>query len=128
LADGGVTVTPISVQIDTTGLGLTHMDSVGDVHSDSSRVDSLVIRYRDGSEYMVSEGYVVNYAFAMSELPDDNVQTEVIVPPEEDPMGEGYAMIVNSREYCIHTFMFNRIIDIDNVSAVIINGTEFLVS
>lgn len=127
LADGGVIVTPISMRIDTTGLGLTHVDSEGNVHNDSSRIDSLVIRYRDGSEYTVSEGYTVNYSFSLSELPDDNVQTEVVVPPEEDPMGEGYAMVINSREYCIHTFMFNRIIDIDDLSAIFINGTEFSV-
>ena len=87
----------------------------------------MIIRYRDGSEYTVAEGYTLNYAFALNELPEDNAATEVFVPAEEDPMGEGYFYVENSREYCIHTYMFNRIIDIETVASIIINGTEFSV-
>ena len=95
--------------------------------ADSSQVDSLVIRYRDGSEYIVSQDYTVNYIFATNELPEDNVAEQVYVSPEEDPNGEGYSYTVNSREYCLHTFMFNRVIDLDEVSEVVINGKAFSV-
>lgn len=127
LAEGGITVNPISLRIDTTGLGLTHTDRNGQVHTDTHKVESVIIRYRDGSEYTVAEGYTLNYAFALNELPEDNVATEVFVPAEEDPMGEGYFYVENSREYCIHTYMFNRVIDIETVASIIINGTEFSV-
>ena len=125
LADGSITVSPISIRFDTTGLGLAHMDRDGNTHTDSSRVDSLVICYRDGTEYIVSQDYIVNYIFAINELPEDNVTEQVYVPPEEDPNGEGYYYTVNSRESCLYTFMFNRVIDLDEVSAVVINGKAF---
>lgn len=127
LAEGGITVSPVSIRFDTTGLGLTHVDGNGTTHTDSSQVDSLVIRYRDGSEYIVSQDYTVNYIFATNELPEDNVAEQVYVSPEEDPNGEGYSYTVNSREYCLHTFMFNRVIDLDEVSEVAINGKAFSV-
>ena len=127
LAEGAVTLSPISIRFDTTGLGLTHVDRDGNTQTDSSQVDTLVIRYRDGSEYIVSRDYIVNYVFAINELPEDNVTEQIYVSPEEDPNGEGYSYTVNSREYCLHTFMFNRVIDLDEVSAVIINGKTFSV-
>lgn len=125
LAEEAITVSPISIRFDTTGLGLTHVDRDGSIQPDSCQVDSLVIRYRDGSEYIVSQDLIVNYIFATNELPEDNVTEQIYVSPEEDPAGEGYYYTVNSREYCLYTFMFNRVIDLDQVSAVIINGTEF---
>ena len=125
LAEGGITLSPISIRFDTTGLGLTHVDRAGTTHTDSNKVDSLVIRFHDGEEYVVSRDYILNYVFAINELPEDNVAERVYVSPEEDPNGEGYFYTVNSRGYCLYTFMFNRIIDLDQVSAIIINGTEF---
>lgn len=125
LKDGNIAVSPISLRIDTTGLGLTRVDGQGNAHTDTNEVDSIVIRYRDGSEYTVFAGHVTNYMFSLKELPEDNVTQQVFVPAEEDPMGEGYYQTVNSREYCVYTMMFNRIINIDDVAAVIINGTVF---
>lgn len=125
LAEGSVMLSPISIRFDTTGLGLAHVDRDGNAQNDSSYVDSLVIRYCDGTEYVVSQDYTVNYVFAVNDRPEDNVQELVYVPPEEDPAGEGYHYIVNSRENCVYTFMFNRVIDLDDVSAVIINGEVF---
>lgn len=125
LEEGAIVLSPFSICFDTTGLGLEHVDGAGTIHTDSSHVDSLVIRYHDGTEYVVSRDYIVNYIFAINELPKDNVTKQIYVSPEEDPAGEGYYYTVNSREYCIHTFMFNRVINLDEVAAVIINGKAF---
>lgn len=122
--EGSVTVTPISLRIDISNLAFLHTDSLGrnKIHSDNIR--SIVIRDKTGEEYTVIDGYTVNYAFAVSELPPENVQTEVFVSPEEDPYGEGYFYVENSHDYCILTVMFNRIIDVDAISAVLLNGVE----
>lgn len=37
------------------------------------------------------------------------------------------AIVETDRKYGIHTYMFNRIIDIETVASIIINGTEFSV-
>ena len=76
---------------------------------------------------MVFDGYILNHVFSVVESPAENSQTEVFVSPEEDPAGEGYYMIVNSHEPCLLTMMFNRIIDIKDVSAVLLNGEELVV-
>ena len=46
------------------------------------------------------------------------------LPPEDDPNSEGYSYVENSHGYCLLTVMFNRIIDVDEITAVVINGTE----
>ena len=98
----GITVTPISMQIDVTDLTFLHEVQDGQVRVHADNVDTVVIRYKDGTEYMVEDGYILNYTFALC-----SSATEW----EED-------------NYNMLTYMFNRIIDIDEVAAVIINGTE----
>ena len=123
--NGSSIITPISVCIDITDLDFLHTDEYENHRVHCDNMDSVVIRFNDGTEYIVFEGYTINYTFGLIELPEENVQTEVFVPPEEDPNGEGYIYVVNSHDYCLDTMMFNRIIDIEEVSAVIINGIEF---
>lgn len=64
------------------------------------KISDVTIRYQDGTEYVVlkdgESGMTVNYGYALSG-------------------GDDYWMI----------FALNRVVDLDQVAAVIINGTEF---
>lgn len=99
---GGIVVTPISMQIDVTDLTFLHKSRTGETWVHADNVETTVIRFKDGTEYVVKDGYTLNYTFALvssaSQWEEDN--------------------------YNMLTYMFNRIIDVDEVSAVIINGTE----
>ena len=53
----------------------------------------MKVKFADGTEYVVQDGYISNYVFNVS---DD----------------EGKA----------HTYMFNRIIDISKVTSVVVDG------
>ena len=121
---GSVQISPVSLRIDMTDLTFLHTDSQGNHVIDTGNIDSVVIRFADGEEYTVFDGYILNYTFCVTDMPEENVATEIIVPPEEDPNGEGYSYMENSHGYCLLTVMFNRIIDVDDITAVVINGTE----
>ena len=99
-------------------------DSQGNHAIDTGNIDSVVIRFADGEEYTVFDGYILNYTFCVTDMPEENVATEIIVQPEDDPNGEGYSYMENSHGYCLLTVMFNRIIAVDEITAVVINGTE----
>lgn len=122
--NGSVLVTPISIRTDITDLEFLHTNSRGEHRIHADNIDSVVIRYQDGTEYTVVDGYILNYVYGIIELPEGNVQTEVFVSPEEDPAGEGYIYVENSKNYCLSTMMFNRIIDVDRIVSVVINGME----
>lgn len=124
LADGVVTVTPMAFTIDVETLDFLHTDIYGNHRIDADNIRSIIIRYKDGTEYPVMGESLNNTAFVLVSYPDDNVQTEVFVSPEEDPMGEGYYTVENSKNQSLMTLMFNRLIDIDQVQSVILNGTE----
>ena len=81
-ADGAVTVSAIAMGIDGSAL-------------DKRSVDSVKIRYDDGTEYVVSEGYTINHTYA--------------VWSEEGVL----------------TISFNRIIDVEKIAAVSIDGVEY---
>lgn len=119
-----VIVTPISIKIDITNLDFLHTNHRGEHWINTDNIDSVIIRYKDGTEYTVIDGYILNCTFNLSELPEENVMTEIYVSPEEDPAGEGYFDVRNSHNYCLLTMIFNRIIDIEAVDAVVLNGTE----
>ena len=122
--NGDVVITPVSIAMDIRNMAFLHTDKQGNSRVDTDNVDSVVIRFTDGTDYTVYEGNTVNYAFCVTDMPEENVQTEVYVSPEEDPYGEGYMYVENSIGYCLLTTMFNRIIDLDEVTAVVINGVE----
>ena len=121
---GSVQISPVSLRIDMTDLTFLHTNSRGNHFIDTGNIKSMVIRFADGEEYTVFDGYILNYMFCVTDMPEENVATEIIVPPEEDPNGEGYSYTENSHGYCLLTVMFNRIIDVDEITAVVINGTE----
>lgn len=84
LADSSITVSAIAMRID--GRILSRED-----------VDSVKIRYNDGTEYVVCEGYTINYT-------DANWNTEGVL-----------------------TISFNRIIDVEKIDAVLIDGEEYTI-
>ena len=121
MAEGAVTVSPICFQINVETLDFLHVDRHGTPSIDADNVESVVIRYADGTEYIVRNDAVENTVFGLVEYPQDNVQTEQLV---EDPNGEAYYQSVNSKDRSILTYMFNRIIDVDKVASVVVNGVE----
>lgn len=122
--EGSAILSPVAIHVDITDLDFLHTGPDGSHFVETGNIKSLVLRYRDGTEYTILDGYTLNYVFCVTDMPEENVATEVIVSPEEDPNGEGYSYIENSHGYCLLTTMFNRIVDVDNVAAVVINGTE----
>lgn len=124
LADGAATVTPMAFSIDVETLDFLHTNIHGDYRIDADNIRGITIRYKDGTEYPVMGESLNNTAFVLVSYPEDNVQTEVFVSPEEDPMGEGYYTVENSKDQSLMTLMFNRLIDIDQIQSVILNGTE----
>ena len=90
LANGNIVISPMSIVIYGRDLGLMNA-------GDETRVHSLLIRYSDGTEYLVLDEGVMNYAYGtMVQEPD------------------GYV-----------TYCLNRIVDLKNVSAVVVDGTEY---
>lgn len=95
LADEEIILSPIGLVIKS-GLSGIKINTANE-----PKISSVVIRYADGSEYLVmneDEGNVTyNYAYSLMELEQESRIT--------------YAL--------------NRVVDIDNVAAVVINGTEY---
>lgn len=88
MADGAVRLSPIGIWIDSKALGLRHADDI----------DSIVLRYGDGSEYVFKdeEGFVDNSAYAL----------------------------IRSATGAV-TYLHNRIVDIEAVRSVSINGVLY---
>lgn len=122
--EGSIVLSPVSIFVDITDLEFLHTGPDGSHFVDTGNIKSLVLRYQDGTEYTIKDGYTLNYVFSVTDMPEENVATEIVVPPEEDPNGEGYSYTENSHGYCLLTTMFNRIVDVDQIAAVVINGTE----
>lgn len=121
---GSVMVSPVAMRIDITDLAFLHTDSQGRNRVDCDNIDSVEICFADGTQYTVSADGIHNAVFSVTDVPEENVQTEVFVSPEEDPNGEGFIYVKNSHGYVLLTMMFNRLIDVDEVSAVALNGVE----
>jgi hypothetical protein len=102
LGDGSIVIAPFCIRIDITDLTFLHTNSRGEKHVTTDNVKSVLIRYTDGTEYVVEQDYTMNHLFA---------HAEATSRAEE-----------NSAD--LLTYMFNRIIDVDAVECVIINGTE----
>ena len=105
LGGGSVIIAPFCVQIDINDLTFLHTNSRGEKHITTDNVKSVLIRYTDGTEYVVEQDYTMNHVFA---------HAEATARAEEN----GTDLL---------TYMFNRIIDVDAVECVIINGQELTV-
>ncbi len=122
--EGSILISPISFFMDVRPYTFLHRDNQGMERISTDNVDSIVLRFADGSEYIVEDGYIINTMFALSDYPEGTTQTERFVSPEDDPAGEGYAYIETSQPRCLLTLAFNRIVDVDDIQTVVINGVE----
>lgn len=102
---GSILVTPICIQIDVTNLTFLHEETDGEVYIHADNVDSVTIRYEDGERYPVKGESVDNTVFGII-----------------NSASNGEKDICNQL-----TYMFNRIIDVEKVTAVVVNGVELLV-
>ena len=89
LGDGAVTLSPIAVTIQE-----DQIENLG-----HSFMGLMKVKFDDGTEYTVQDGYISNYVFNVSDDDGSN-----------------------------HTYMFNRIIDVDSVISVIVDGGLELVA
>ena len=103
--NGSILVTPISFQIDVTHLEFLHEEIDGEIYIHADNVDSVSIRYEDGEEYLVRGDTVDNAVFGVI-----------------DSASNGEKDTANRL-----TYMFNRIIDVEKVTSVVVNGVELRV-
>lgn len=101
MADAAVTVSPISLLLDATNLESLHTDIYGQIGVSGDNVRSVTIHYSDGTKYEVIGEGLQNTVFVVNH------------PKDKEEMN-----------YPLLTIMFNRIIDVDKVTSVIINGVE----
>ena len=100
--NGAIVISPLSFQLDATGLN----DVLPNVVQDGMAVVSrLTIFFADGSKYVVQDDQLNNTIFKLV-----------------DSATEGESDLYNQ-----YTCMFNRIIDVDNVTAVLVDGTRISV-
>lgn len=104
MADAAVTVSPISLLLDATNLEFLHTDIYGQNGVSGDNARSVTIRYSDGTEYEVLGEALQNTVFVVNH------------PKDKEEMN-----------YPLLTIMFNRIIDVDKVTSVLINGVELTV-
>lgn len=98
LANEGVIVTPICIQVDTTDMDFLH---AGRPYISSDSIDTLTLHYTDGTDYPIWGEGLDNTLFALN--------------AEKEPNGD----------HVLGVYMFNRIIDVENVVSVTINDHEF---
>lgn len=101
---GAITISPVSMRIDVSGMNFLHTDIHGKFHVSADNIRDLTIRYADGAEYVVLS---------------DTVNNTVDVANSQ---------IDGSGSYVLGRIIFNRIIDVENISAVYINGVELPVT
>lgn len=100
LVEGAVTVTPICIQVDTTDMDFLHE---GRPYISADSIDILTLHYADGTEYPIWSDGLDNTLFALC--------------AEKEPHGDDV----------LGVYMFNRIIDVDKITSVTINGYEFFI-
>ncbi len=123
LADGAVTISPISFVIDIIDLEYLHKNHYGDTSIKGSNVEEVVICFTDGTEYLVKGENVDNTLFALMDSPNGSEMTERFVSAEEAG-GEGYWISEYKYPQSRLNLMLNRVIDVEKVSSVRVNGTE----
>ena len=104
MADATVTVSPISLLLDATNLEFLHTDIHGQYGPSGDNARTITVCYSDGTQYEVIGEAVQNTVFVVNH------------PKDKEEIN-----------YPLLTIMFNRIIDVDKVTSVIINGVELTV-
>ncbi len=124
LADGAVIVSPISFVIDVMNLEYLHKDHYGETIIEGSNAEEVVICFTDGTEYMVIGDNVWNVLFALNDSPNGSEMEERYIPPEESSTGEGYWIGKYKYPQSRLNLMFNRIVDVEKIASVRVNGRE----
>lgn len=102
---GSVVVTPLCVQVDATDLEFLHRQEADGVYVSGDNVKTVELRFADGSSYQVRNDTTDNTIFAIiSSASDGEADTQNLL-----------------------TLMFNRVIQVDGVRAVVVNGTELTI-
>ena len=100
LGNGGIQLSPIGLVI--------HGDKLGLMRGTETHVNTAIIRYTDGSKYVVTDdsgdSLVINFAGAIKEP------------------GDGY----ETNRRCV-TYLLNRIVPVHEVAEVIVNGVSYSV-
>ena len=117
---GAIVVSPISLFIDA-----ANMDSL--ITSTGINVQSLALRFQDGTQYVIKNGDSVNCAYEVLEPRLDSQNPYRVIPPEQDPEGIGYKEYNWVPQKAV-TYLLDSMVDIEKAEAVIINGTEFALS
>lgn len=125
--DGSITLTPICFRLDASQLDFLQDNREGMDTMSADNVDSVEIIYKDGTTYEVRKEGVDNTLWGLISESEELVPVEVHVYPDQDPEGVGYSTTIQGANHCILTYMFNRIIDVEAVSSVIVNGVELTV-
>ncbi len=123
LADGAVTISPISFVIDIIDLEYLHKNHYGDTSIEGSNVEEVVICFTDGTEYLVKGENVDNTLFTLMDSPNGSEMTERFVSAEEAG-GEGYWVSEYIYPQSRLNLMLNRVIDVEEIASVRVNGTE----
>ena len=102
LADGDIHLSAIGIRIDAENMEFLRKHDTDGTYLPPrvDNIESLVIRFRDGSEYVIhvdtAEQLMQNYKYCICNMDGDEI-----------------------------TYSYNRLIDVDNVEAVVINDVEF---
>ena len=95
LGDGTIRVSPIAIRIDVTNMEFL-VRNTGDKQSHTDQIHNLIINYKDGSEYVINGDNISNYAYACSSSDGSEI-----------------------------SLIFNRLVDVEKIEFVQINGTKF---
>lgn len=117
---GAIVLSPISLFIDA-----ANMDSL--ITSTGINIQSLVLRFQDGTQYVIKSGDSVNCAYEVLEPRLDSQNHYRVIPPEQDPEGIGYKEYNWVPQKAV-TYLLDSMVDIEKAEAVIINGTQFALS
>lgn len=118
--NGAIVLSPISLFIDA-----ANMDSL--ITATGINVQSLALRFQNGTQYVIKSGDSVNCAYEVLEPRLDSQNPYRVISPEQDPEGIGYKEYNWVPQKAV-TYLLNPMVDIEKAEAVIINGTEFALS
>lgn len=108
--DGAVRISPIAICVEYTDMPFT------------ADIEELTIGFKDGSSYAVKgKDYLENFLYAVETSKLDPHKPMIKAAYEDGQSYDQYNFLLDFHET---TFMFNRMVDVDQVKSVTINGTE----
>lgn len=114
--NGTIVLSPIFLFIDAANMKFL-------TTSTGINVQSLVLRFQDGTQYVIKNGDSVNCAYEALEPRLDPQNPYRVIPPDKDPEGLGHKEYNWMPQNAV-TYLLDRMVDITKAEAIIINGTE----